>query len=418
MRASRLRRIALAATPLCLLVFTHTAVAQEVVAPRPEVPVTPLALQQIQGEETGELPLAKAAAGVSQERQPFQLGPLDLQPHFFYRFLYGNGIQASPGLPVTTIVHQVSPGFLVSVGRYWSLDYTPTWTVYSSRQLRDTLDHNVTFAAGTAYESWILGLSQSYVSSSPPLIETGGQTRQETYSTMAGASYRFNSQMLLELAANQDFRFAEHFVDSHEWSTLDWLNYQFWEGFIAGFGLGLGYLDVSQGADSIYEQMQGRVQWRPTQKLRVEARGGWEDRQFLKAHVDALVNPVFGALIEYDPTEATELSLHASRTVGASYFENQETEATEVRGSVTQRFFRKVYLSVEGGYDTTKYVATASTTLAGRTDDYYTFGVRLSGTILKRLTLAALYERSENTSNSSGFGYSSNQVGVEVSCRY
>jgi hypothetical protein len=402
----------------CLLACGHIVVAQDVVPPPESSPVTPPAVQQVQAEDQGVLQPTEENLLIPPETEPFHWGPLTLQPHLFYRFLYGTGIPSTPGKAVDTAINQISPGFFLNIGAHWSVDYTPTWTLYSSKDFRDSLDHAATVTGVTTNQSWILGLSQSYVSSSAPIIQTGEQTRQADYSTTLSATYQFNPQMALDLTANQDLQFAEHLAETHEWSTLDWLNYQFWPSFTAGAGLGLGYFDVLGGVNSMYEQGEGRIQWRPTQKVSVEVQGGVEDLQFVDVDTPDLVNPVFSALAKYSPTEVTTLLVGASRTVGATVFKDLLSENTDFHGSVSQRFLKKLYLTANADYNEERYVSANSTTPSGRADDYLTLGVRLSGTILKRIKIAALYQHSENSSNQGGFSFSSNQYGVELSCRY
>jgi predicted porin len=298
------------------------------------------------------------------------------------------------------------------------LDYTPTWTFYSNKQFRDTLDHSVVLNGGTAYGDWVLGLSQSYVSSDQPLIETGGQTAQETYSTAITASYRFGRAMSVDLAVNQNFTFTENFTNSREWSTMDWLNYQLWPRFDIGIGVGGGYVDVSPGTDMTYEQYQGRVNWRATDKISFQVHGGLEDRQFLDAGTGDLINPLYGATVQYQPFEATTLSLSANRAVSTSPFQNEVTENTDLSGSLNQRLLERFNLSLGAGYHTRKYIVSAAGFPAGRKDEYYSFNARLSTTFLKRGTIAATYQFSNNSSSVAGYGYSSNQFGFEVGYRY
>jgi len=403
---------------LSLLALARAAEAQEVINPPPQPSVTPPSLQQIQPGKMGVIQPAETAQSVPEATQPFQWGPMNLKPHLLYRFLYGNGIQSSPGQPLTTAIHEIAPGLLLGVGGHWTLDYTPTWTFYSNHQFRDTLDHAVVLTGGTAYGDWVLGLSQSYVSSDQPLIETGGQTAQETYSTALNASYRFGRAMSVDLAVNQNFTFTEKFTNSREWSTMDWLNYQLWPRFDIGIGVGGGYVDVSPGTDMTYEQYQGRVNWRATDKISFQVRGGLEDRQFLDAGTGDLINPLYGATVQYQPFEATTLSLSANRAVSTSPFQNEVTENTDLSGSLNQRLLERFNLSLGAGYHTGKYIVSAAGFPAGRKDEYYSFNARLSTTFLKRGTIAATYQFSNNSSSVAGYGYSSNQFGLEVGYRY
>jgi hypothetical protein len=414
---ARIDGILLRAMLLSSLAVTGRAGAQEVIAPHPELPTLPPVLEEIETNKTSVIPPGQSVPPAVTE-SPFQYGPLTLRPHFDYRFLYGSGIQSSPGQPQKSVTQDISPGLLLAVGSHWTLDYTPTWTVYSNRRFRDTLDHDVKLIGGTTYGDWVLGLSQSYARDSSPLTETGQQTDQETYSTAANASYRFGQQMSMDLAGNQDFKFTQNLPSSREWSTLDWLNYQFWPRLDAGLGLGLGYTDVSSGTDQAYEQYQARINWRATDKLSLHLHGGVEDRQLLASGKPDLINPIYGASVQYQPLDVTTISLSVDRAVNASIFTNQITETTTVNGTLNQRLLERFYLDLHGEYQITTYTAAANGVLAGRRDEYYSINVRLSTTFLKRGTVATFYQYSGNSSNRSGFGYSSSQVGLELGYRY
>ena len=335
----------------------------------------------------------------------------------FYRFISGDGLPAAGSNHVASTIQEISPGLLVGIGSHWALDYTPTWRYYSNKQFRDTLDHNVILTGGTTYEDWVLGLSQSYISSSTPLVETGQQTEQQSWLTALKASYRFNSKMTMDLTLDQDIVSAQDFTSYHEWSTLDWLNYQFWPRLDAGLGAGFGYVNVDAGSDMTYEQFQGRFRWRATDKLSFQVHGGLEDRQFLSGGAGNLLNPIAGGLLQYQPFEATKLSLMADRTVAVSYFQNQTTESTEVTGDFNQRLLKRFFLDLAGGYHTVKYVGAGAAATARR-DDYYTFNVRLSCSFRQRGTAAVFYQYSNDASSVPGFSFASNQVGFEIGYRF
>jgi hypothetical protein len=199
---------------------------------------------------------------------------------------------------------------------------------------------------------------------------------------------------------------------------MDWLNYQLWPRFDIGIGVGGGYVAVSQGTDMTYEQYQGRVNWRATDKISFQVHGGLEDRQFLDAGTGDLINPIYGVTVQYQPFEVTTLSLSANHTVSTSPFQNQVTENTDLTGSLNQRLLKRLYLSLGGGYHAVTYVASANGVSVGRQDKYCSFNARLSTTFLKRGTIAATYQFSNNSSSLAGYGYSSNQFGFEVGFRY
>lgn len=396
-----------------LLLHRHAS-AQSLLPSAPESVETPAALQAAQNDQMDVF-----AAPVAQtETEPFRWGLLTLRPHPDYQFLYGSGILANPGQPEDTTIQQISPGFAMDVGSHLTLDYAPTWTLYSNKNFNDTFDNAVKLAWDGAYNDWRFGASQSYLASSAPTVQTGTQTSQENYLTTATASYNFNSKMSVDLAADQNFNFAQQFESYREWSTLDWLNYQFWPRLQVAAGVGVGYDDEESSPDALFEQYQARIQWRATDKIGFQLHGGVEDRQFLSGGQGDLISPVFDGTIQYQPFEQTKLSLVAQRSVSPSYFQDQATENTSFNGDINQRLLGNFYLDLNGGYQITKYTASASGVAVNREDDYYFLNTKLSCTFLKRGTIAVFCQLADNSSSASGFGFESRQFGFQIGYSY
>jgi hypothetical protein len=405
-------------TLFSLLILSRAAEAQQAIAPQPQSAATPEPIWQQTETNQFEVFGPEGTKPVTGQDQPFQWGPVTTRPHLLYRFLYATGLPLSPGNQQNTMIQEYSPGVAFDIGTHWTLDYTPTLRFYSNHSFKGEFDNAVTLTGGTAYEDWTFGFSQSYVSSDSPEVQTGTQTSQEIYATALTASYAFNSKMSLDMGLYQNLQFTEDFQNSRDWSTMEWLNYQFWPRFNAGIGTGVGYVNVDFGPDQTYEQIAGRVNWRPTDKISFQANAGLEDRQFLSSGSGDLLSPTFGATIQYQPFEVTRVSLNASRTVTPSYFQDQVSENTSVSCDLNQRLFGKYYLNLNAGYDMTEYVSSASAASANPDDDYYTFNARLSRSFLKRGTLGIFYQYSGNSSTEPGFTYSGSQVGIEIGYRY
>jgi hypothetical protein len=409
---------------LCLFMPIYPVLAQDVLTSPPQIPATPPAVQQYQDNN----PMQVFAPSETAVPLPLQLGPVIVHPHLDYQFLYGNGIQSSPGQQQNSIVQRVSPGVLLNLGDHWTLDYTPTLTFYSSSSFQNTVDQSVQLGWGAAYGDWFFSGSQSYASSSDPIVETAAQTDRETYVTALNASYQFNDKISLDMGLNQNFDYVgnrgnstnllQSLTNSRGWSTMDWLNYQFWPRLNVGIGAGFGYTIQDASPDSRYEQYQGRVNWRATDKVSFQLSGGLQDQQYLSGGASDLVTPIFGATIQYQPFEQTRLSLNASRSESASYFQNQVTENTQITGDLNQRLLGKLYLDLSGGYNKSKYVASVVGPSTGRNDNYYSLNARLTQTLLKRGTVSVFYQYSDNSSSQSSFAYTSNQVGIEIGYRY
>jgi hypothetical protein len=419
-----------AVAALGFLLTAGPALAQNVIWSPPQTSATPAAVQ----EEQNNNPMQVFAPAETAPPLPLQLGPVNVHPHLDYEFTYGNGFQSSPGRQQNSIVQRVSPGILFNLGDHWTLDYTPSLNFYSSRSFRNTVDHSVRLGWGMAYRDWFFSGSQSCASSSDPNIATAAQTDQETYSTAFNAAYQFNDKMSLDLGLNQTFYYVgngatpsyylQNLSNSKSWSTLDWLNYQFWPRLNAGLGLGAGYTSQENSPDSINEQYQARVNWRATDKISFQLSGGLQDQQYLSGGAGDLVAPIFGATIQYQPFEQTRLSVSASRSVSPSYFQNQTSESTGIMGDLNQRLLGRLFLDLSGGYSTSKYLASRSGISTSRNDNVYSFNARLSYPFLKRGSVSVFYGYSDNSSSQSGFtsgsgfGYTSNQVGFEIGYSY
>ena len=405
-------RVLIRALLVGFFALDRQAQAQSILAPGPQPPTeTPPAMQQANEMDV-------FATVPQTEAEPLKWGPLTLRPHPYYQFLYADGLQSGTNNSVHSVIQTVSAGVLLQMGSHWALDYSPLWSFYSNHEFSNAFGQTASLMGGTSYKDWALGLSQSYSDTSSPTAATASQTRTTSYATALNGSYAMNSKMSLDLTLNQQFESADQFSSYNEWSTLDWLNYQFWPRFSAGLGVGGGYVDESSSPDITFQQFQGRILWRASDKISLQLAGGVKVLQFLSGGAAPLVNPIFGATIQYQPFEQTRFSVTGSRTVSSSYLQNQVTENMGVTADLNQRLLGKLFLDLSGGYQLVKYVSSVNTSSSSRQDDLYTFNAQLSRAFLKRGTIAVLYQLSEDNSSQAGYSFTSHQVGFQISYTY
>jgi hypothetical protein len=420
----------------CLAAGVPGVMAQDVLLTPAVAPLQPSAVQQYQTNRLAQMQVfvPEETAPPAPLETPIQWGSLAVRPHLLYQFLYGNGIQSSPGQHQNTIVQELSPGVLFDLGACWTLDYTPALTFYSSSNFRDTVDESVRLSWGTTYNDWFFAGSQSYASSSDPEVDTAAQTDREYYVTVLKGTCQFNQKMSLDLEASQNLNYVGNagatnyllsLASSRVWSTMNWLNYQFRPRLSAGLGLGLGYNQTDHSPASIDEQYQGRLDWRATDKVSIELSGGLEDMQYLSGGAGSLATPICGAAIQYQPFNETQISLNAGRTVSTSPFQDQVTEVTQVAIELNQRLLGRLHLDLIGSWSSTEYVVSLAGLSTGRNDDLYSFHAALTCPFFKRGTFKVLYQFTENSSSQTGFavgksafGYSSNQIGCEIGYRF
>lgn len=418
--------------------------------PTPEVPLVPAAMENDVTNNAMTVFVPNGTIVDQSLPQPFRYGPFTVRPHVDYNSVYGSGIQAAPTNHQTTAIQQISPGLALDLGTHWTLDYTPTIRLYSNSQFKDGVDHAVSLVGGTHYEDWTFGLSQGFVYTTAPDVETAGQTEQQNFTTALTAADVLNDKLSLNLGLNQDFNYAQNLQDSRDWSTMNWLNYTFWPRLTAGVGAGVGYLNVETGSDQPYENLQADVNWRATDKISIQVSGGLQVRQFLGATSQTylvgvitnlsyvtinsssdLITPIFNATIQYQPFQDTQISVNAGRSISPSLIPGSDTIDTSFGASINQTLFKKFALNLGASYSVSKFTQTGSVAntlpnneieLAlqdnGRSDDNYILTARLSHPFLRRGSWSVFYQYSDNQSTEAGFGYHGNQVGFDISYRY
>jgi hypothetical protein len=399
-----------------LAVQSETARAQQVVTPPPTVSVTPPAMPETASGETQVFSTENPASTFLDEAQPLQWGPVTLRPHVFYQFAYATGLLSSGNKPNDTFIQSLAPGMLFVLTPRWTLDYTPTLIFYSNENFGDNVGQSVTLTGGTTYESWVFGFSQNFTYSSSPEVQTGTQTSQDTVNTALTASCPLNSKISVDLGIYQDLNFPTDFQRTLEWSTLDWLNYEFWPRLVVGVGAGAGYIDSTP--NMVFEQIQGRVNWRATDKTSFQLSGGGQFSQFTDSGAAPLVNPIFQGTIQYQPFKYTQISVNGGEQVNTSYFQNQVNVVTSVGANLSQRLQEKFYLNVSGSYDWDNYIAAVNGMNANSPVNYYSINVNLSTTLSKRLTASIFYTYNESITSQTGLAFSSNQVGFNVGFKY
>lgn len=355
-----------------------------------------------------------------------ELGPIAFRPHLSYSFLYGDGLLRVPGEPVNSARHTITLGLLTEIGRSWNLDVATSRSIYSSRLLVDSFDNSVSLEGKRTFGDWTFGVSGSYASNSPIVVETGGQNDEETTRTAVDVAYKLGDKVFIDATAAWSLRLADPKLQQATWtgsnweqlSLTTWLNYQISPKISAAIGFLTGEDLLDQGDDMTYYQPQVRMNWRPTDRISLGASGGLEVRTVKGPGGGTSENPVYSCNVSYSPTMTTTLSLAGSRNISTSYFNNQTIESTQYTVSVSQRLLQRFFLTVSGSQGTSKYSGTTLFFFTNRDDEYQSFNTSLGTSFFRRGTASISYSASKNSSNATTFGYSSQQYGAELSYRF
>ncbi len=353
---------------------------------------------------------------------PLQWGPFSAHPHLTYGFTYATGVLFKPGEPISTALNTVSPGISI-VSTHLYLDYTPTLNYYSKGPYDDNLGHSVVFRANFGRGDWSFHLNHSYALTFYPLIETGTQTSTESHVTSFNGIWNYNEKVYFDFNLIQQIQDSAGFQGSRQWSTMDWANYRLTQHLSLGAGLGGGYNDVDIGSNSIFEQIQGRLDWKPSRRLSLDLNGGIEIRQFFDTPGSGnLLNPIMGANASYQLFDFTSLILTANRSVGSSILPGDIVETTSVSGGVTQRLLGRFNLSANVGYRSSNYRTTLrffnQALQTERQEDYTYVSAVLGTTFLKKGNASVSYLHGDNQSTLGGFTYATDQFSFQVGYRF
>lgn len=368
----------------------------------------------------------------------FQRGPFSLHPHLMARYIYGLGLPTNGGRHVASVINTLAPGLLVDMGKHWTLDYSPTWTSYTARALKDTVSQSFNLRGAGEVQGLAVNFSENYAKSSPILIETGGQTPQRNWATQLGASTRIGNKTTFQTSASLNERYGEIIPDTRDWSTMNWLTMQYSTRTQIGLGVGAGYSDIVSQPDATNERYMGRFNWSPTDKLKLTVDGGVEARHSRASAAKDRRNPILTASLAYQPYPTTTIILASARTVTTAYFQNQLMKGANWNLNLEQRLLAHFYLSA--GYTHQVNDFQSITTVApivlpeippvdpmpnaplisrpGRSDRTESFNARLTTQLFGHWTVAASYQKSNNRSSEKGFTFNTTQFGLEVGCRF
>ena len=420
---------------LCFLVVAHPVQGQGVLYSSPSISAASLV-----GESSPMQVFSSSASAIPflGDKPPFRWGSVVLHPHASYQFSCDSGLQYARSNAQQSIVQEISLG-LTAVGKIWTLSYTPTLRLYSNSQFHNSVDHNVSLSCGSGsrYEDWIFGLSQGFSYSAAPSTETASQTDRESCSTGLSATRILNDKMSATFALNQNLQFASGFQNSRDWSTTEGLNYRFWPWLNTGISVTAGYVDVDSGYNQSYESLQAHINCRATRKISFALNGGIENMQYWGApgqtlvgfngtnfslvHISPAANlmtPIFGASIQYQPFDYTQISVSANRSVAPSLFQNENTETTSYGINLNQRLLKTFQLGLGGSYGTVNFVSAANGIAVNRTDNTYSFNASLSHAFFKHGTISAFYQYSDNQSSETGYSVQNSQMGFSISYSY
>lgn len=436
------RRIA-ALLLLALAVGARLAGQSAIMAP-PTEELNPESVRQAKQQSQPPSVSRPADAGET----PFKAGPVAVRPRLLYRYLNAEGLPFG-NRRIASEIKTITPGIEVDLGNHWSADYSPTWTYYTARALRDTVDQSAGLKGTASGERWNLNFSESFNLAAPTLVETAQQTKERIWATALAGTYDFDSHLGAAVNASLNEHYGDLFPDTREWSTENWLTVHLSNHLTVALGPGAGYVEIVGRPDMTYERYLARIDWQANARLFVNLKGGVENRHSRATNGKDMSSPLLEFAVDYLPFEPTRIALAYSQTVQNSYFQDQVTRSSSWSARLEQRLLGHLYTSVSWTHQETKYASTTAlvaiptestnsgnaedgssaepvdpettlllVSLPGRHDRVDSLGARLTFRFLRRLGFSATFQKSKNRSSDSGFSFSTTQYGFELTCQY
>src|SRR5206468_12841756 len=106
------------------------------------------------------------------------------------------------------------------------------------------------------------------------------------------------------------------------------------------------------------------------------------------------------------------------RIYHSGFLADQDFAHTYVVARFQQRLFRRVYLGLACGYETSDYFAAREGVSAPRNDDYWFIEPSVDVLITRWLSAGAYYLHRDDSSSIDCFSFYDNQVGVRATARF
>ncbi len=348
-----------------------------------------------------------------------RLGIFDLHPQVAAGVTYDDNITLSATDELSDWIWTVSPRLTAiadnMTGKYGTsltLDYSPSFLMFSQHDENDTVDHHANLAALWAMSKLTLGLDQRFDQTTSGLIEVGQRLQQRQYSTVLTSRYELGERTSVELNPRLTIGETEGLIGTTEYAADAFLNRLITSKITGSLGASVGYIDVTDGSSQTYQRALGRFTYALSGKAELDASAGGEWREFHGARSDTLT-PVFGIGGAYRPFEGTTLTLEAHRRDEVSAaLTNEDYTATGVTLGIQQRVLDRLHLSLTGSYENRSYHASETGVASVRRDDIYLVRGAIGMNFGRRWTLDVFYQYTTDRTNDPARRFADNQFGV------
>jgi len=258
------------------------------------------------------------------------------------------------------------------------LDYAASIFLYGDHTEANAIQHLIRLEAHYRFGHLSLALNQdvqlleganrdvtnfSTSNTTPTLnLDTGGNAQVNIYTTNATFSYDLSGKTFLSGGLHFTAQDYETLISSESFQGNVFINYIYSPKLTVGLGGTWGYNWVEQdNPDQMFEQVNLRTTYQLSGKVNLDASVGVEFRQFENdVRGSTYISPVYELGARYQPFDGTTVTVRgARRTQNSAVFAGQDYASTNLTVGIRQRFLRRIYLGLTGGYERSEYFKTS-----------------------------------------------------------
>lgn len=341
----------------------------------------------------------------------YQYGPLSFDASLRYGYSWIYDMPYRLGLTEDVNLQTYGASASINVGDHWSLDYRPSWRRYSSTLFRDTFTQAALLDFNTIIGSTSVRLSQGYNRSDEVLLETGLQTRQDSYGTKLSVNRSFNQLFSADFEGSQALMFPESRSITRQWQGQLWGNLNITPFLQAGLAYGGSYYNIDPGVNSRAQDFNTRLTWRATQRITLSGMFGYELREFEHDGTPGMRSPHYSGSLSYTPLEGTTLIASVSRTISPSLLLNTLSRNDSQQIEFRQRVFKVCDFGLSYSHMKSEYLYFDRVARDDRTDR---FGVTFDVPVTRHGVFELSYTGLRNNSSQSLFRRNSKTFGLNL----
>ena len=358
------------------------------------------------------------------------------------RSVYDDNINLSNTARISDFYTTIEPSIMLGFGdtdgraeNYIRFDYLPAIFFFADHSENNSVQHVMRLDGQYRINRLTLNLSQMVQIMDGVDVQTqdtaggldqqvnldvAGRTRFNIYTTHLNAAYYLTGKTFVSAGLDYTNTHYTSLISSEVLSGNFFLNYNFSPKLVIGLGGTAGRTRVDDpNPEQTFEQANLRVSYQATGKIDFAGTAGVEVRHFEGDMRDEYVSPVFEVRMGYAPFSGTKITLTANRrTLNSAVLAAQNYAVTNFSVGVQQRLLGRVFLGVNGGYETSNYFSTVGSSAPDRDDDYFFVQPSIGVKVTRFWALGAYYLRRQNSSSFDAFSFHDNQVGLRSTLEF